>query len=80
MKINTLEKLFSVGSGNQIRYSLNDSTNFQIDSDGFIRAVVKFDREKIAQMNISVFAIDNGTPNKNASALVIINIKVYRQF
>ncbi|GAB1597288.1 protocadherin Fat 4-like, partial [Argonauta hians] len=62
---------------NQLTYRLNPfSSIFRINSkDGKIYLASPLDREKISAYNLTVEAMDNGTPSKSGSAEINIQIK-----
>ncbi|KAM4696107.1 protocadherin-20-like [Rhinophrynus dorsalis] len=65
------------GVNSNISYSLKDGVHmgFSLDSSsGVLTASVSFDREKETSYTLLVVATDHGSPSRNDSCIVIINI------
>ncbi|OWF37246.1 protocadherin gamma-B5-like [Mizuhopecten yessoensis] len=66
-----------IGENGVVTYAIDPATDlrFEIDAiSGVVRANMVFDREATAHVTLSVIAIDNGSPQLNATATVVIDI------
>ena len=67
---------FDAGKNAEITYSLKQSEyNFQIDpKSGLISAMFRLDRESVTSIQLTVYAVDYGSPPKTGSVDVVIEV------